>query len=105
MTGHRRRRSVAEAEREILDSADRFLRSRPLRELTIDEVMANTSLSRLAFYAHFRDRHDLVLRLFDELGGQALLRRDRAPADGSTSSPPVASSRASASAGSPPSYR
>src|SRR5690349_7911177 len=41
----RRRRSPAEAEREILDSAERFLRERPLRELTIDEVMSGTGLS------------------------------------------------------------
>jgi TetR/AcrR family transcriptional regulator, ethionamide resistance regulator len=64
----RRRRSPAEAEREILESAERFLRERPLRELTIDEVMAGTGLSRPAFYVYFRDRHDLVLRLIGEIG-------------------------------------
>ena len=66
----RRRRSPAEAEREILDSAERFLRERPLRELTIDEVMAGTGLSRPAFYVYFRDRHDLVLRLIGEIGSE-----------------------------------
>jgi TetR/AcrR family transcriptional regulator, ethionamide resistance regulator len=66
----RRRRSPAEAEREILDSAERFLRERPLRELTIDEVMAGTGLSRPAFYVYFRDRHDLILRLIAEIGGE-----------------------------------
>src|SRR2546423_12535907 len=66
----RRRRSPAEAEREILESAERFLRLRPLRELTIDEVMAGTGLSRPAFYVYFRDRHDLVLRLIGEIGAE-----------------------------------
>src|SRR5205085_9329475 len=69
-TTRRRRRSPAEAEREVLDAAEAFLRGRPLRELTIDEVMAETSLSRPAFYVYFRDRHDLVLRLIGELGAE-----------------------------------
>lgn len=69
-TTRRRRRSPAEAEREILDAAEAFLRGRPLRELTIDEVMAETSLSRPAFYVYFRDRHDLVLRLIGEIGAE-----------------------------------
>src|SRR3954468_7161676 len=73
----RRRRSPAEAEREILDSAERFLRSRPLRELTIDEVMAGTGLSRPAFYVYFRDRHDLVLRLIQEIGSELFQMADK----------------------------
>jgi TetR/AcrR family transcriptional regulator, ethionamide resistance regulator len=73
----RRRRSPAEAEREILDSAERFLRERPLRELTIDEVMAGTGLSRPAFYVYFRDRHDLVLRLISEIGSELFEMADK----------------------------
>jgi AcrR family transcriptional regulator len=73
----RRRRTPAEAEREILESAERFLRKRPLRELTIDEVMAGTGLSRPAFYVYFRDRHDLVLRLIGEIGGELFEMADR----------------------------
>jgi AcrR family transcriptional regulator len=73
----RRRRSPAEAESEILDAAERFLRERPLRELTIDEVMAETSLSRPAFYVYFRDRHDLVLRLIQEIGAELFEMADR----------------------------
>jgi AcrR family transcriptional regulator len=76
-TARRRRRSPAEAEREILEAAERFLRSRPLRELTIDEVMAETSLSRPAFYVYFRDRHDLVLRLIQEIGAELFAVADR----------------------------
>ena len=73
----RRRRSPAEAEREILDAAERFLRERPLRELTIDEVMGDTGLSRPAFYVYFRDRHDLVLRLIQEIGAELFEMADR----------------------------
>src|SRR3954447_8216913 len=73
----RRRRSPAEAEREILDSVERFLRERPLRELTIDEVMAGTGLSRPAFYVYFRDRHDLVLRLIGEIGSELFEMADK----------------------------
>jgi AcrR family transcriptional regulator len=76
-TTRRRRRSPAEAEKEILDSAERFLRERPLRELTIDEVMADTGLSRPAFYVYFRDRHGLVLRLIQEIGGELFEMADK----------------------------
>ncbi|MFL5895203.1 MAG: TetR/AcrR family transcriptional regulator [Thermoleophilaceae bacterium] len=73
----RRRRSPAEAEQEILDAAERFLRGRPLRELTIDEVMSDTGLSRPAFYVYFRDRHNLVLRLIQEIGAELFQMADR----------------------------
>jgi AcrR family transcriptional regulator len=59
----RRRRSADEAEREIVEAAEAFLRERPFRELTVDEVMRRTELSRPSFYIHFRDRHQLVLRV------------------------------------------
>jgi AcrR family transcriptional regulator len=73
----RRRRTPAEAEKEILDAAERFLRERPLRELTIDEIMADTGLSRPAFYVYFRDRHNLVLGLIQEIGGELFEMADR----------------------------
>jgi AcrR family transcriptional regulator len=77
VTGRRRRRSPAEAEREILDAAERFLRERPLREMTIDEVMADTGLSRPAFYVYFKDRHALVLALVQEIGAELWQMADR----------------------------
>jgi AcrR family transcriptional regulator len=76
-TTRRRRRTPAEAEREILDAAESFLRKRPLRELTIDEVMSETSLSRPAFYVYFRDRHALVLRLIEHLASELMEMSDR----------------------------
>ena len=73
----RRRRSPAEAEREILEAAESFLRKRPLRDLTIDEVMGKTSLSRPAFYVYFKDRHALVLGLIQEIGAELFQMADR----------------------------
>jgi len=66
-TPRRRRRRPSEAEGEILAAARELLRERPFRELTVDEVMRRTGLSRPAFYVYFRDRHDLVLRVVSHL--------------------------------------
>jgi len=51
-------------------STEEFLRDRPFRDLTIDEVMDRTGLSRPSFYVYFRDRHHLALRLLDDLAKQ-----------------------------------
>ncbi|HEY2159965.1 MAG TPA: TetR/AcrR family transcriptional regulator [Solirubrobacteraceae bacterium] len=66
-----RQREQREAtRREILAAADRLLRERPFRELSVDVVMAETGLTRTAFYRHFDDVTDLVLRLFADVGGE-----------------------------------
>jgi TetR/AcrR family transcriptional regulator, ethionamide resistance regulator len=64
----RRRRSPEVAEREIIEAAEALLRERPFRELTVDEVMRRTGLSRPSFYVYFSDRHQLVLRVVEHLG-------------------------------------
>jgi AcrR family transcriptional regulator len=66
--GPRRRRTPESAEREILDAAEAFLRERPFRDLTVDEVIARTTLSRPSFYVYFRDRHHLAVRLVEGIG-------------------------------------
>ncbi len=63
---HREQRETTR--REILAAADRFLRERPYRELSVDVVMGDTGLTRTAFYRHFDDVTDLVLRLFADVG-------------------------------------
>src|SRR4051794_19476374 len=68
--GRRRRRTPEVAEQEILNAAEALLRERPFRELTVDEVMRRTELSRPSFYVYFRDRHHLILRIVERLGGQ-----------------------------------
>jgi AcrR family transcriptional regulator len=65
--GRRRRRRRQDSEQEILEAAERLLRERPFRELTVDDLMAATSQSRTAFYRHFTDRQDLLVRLLRDL--------------------------------------
>jgi TetR/AcrR family transcriptional regulator, ethionamide resistance regulator len=64
----RRRRKPEAAETEILDAAEGFLKERPFREMTVDDVMARTGLSRPSFYEYFRDRHHLIMKLAERLG-------------------------------------
>jgi TetR/AcrR family transcriptional regulator, ethionamide resistance regulator len=73
----RRRRSPESAEREILAAAEAFLRERPFRDLTVDEVMARTTLSRPSFYVYFRDRHHLAVRLVEGIGGELFEMSER----------------------------
>lgn len=68
MNTRRPKHDPKESEREILDAAEAFLRERPFREMTVDAVMSRTGLKRPAFYAHFRDRHDLALRVVEHVG-------------------------------------
>ena len=63
----RRRRTPEEAEAEIVSAAEQLLRERPFRDMTVDEVMQRTELSRPSFYVYFRDRHQLVLRVVDRI--------------------------------------
>jgi TetR/AcrR family transcriptional regulator, ethionamide resistance regulator len=71
-TGSRRRRRSPEvAEQEIITAAEELLRERPFRELTVDEVMRRTDLSRPSFYVYFRDRHHLVLRVVERLTAES----------------------------------
>jgi AcrR family transcriptional regulator len=57
----RRRRTPEVAEAEIIAAAETFLHERPFREMTVDEVMRRTDLSRPSFYVYFSDRHQLEL--------------------------------------------
>src|SRR6201991_3099353 len=68
--GRRRRRTPEVAEAEIVGAAEALLRERPFRELTVDEVMRRTELSRPSFYVYFRDRHQLVLRVVEHIGAE-----------------------------------
>lgn len=66
----RRRRTPESAEREILEAAESFLEEHPFRDLSVDEVMARTTLSRPSFYVYFRDRNQLLGRLVEGIGGE-----------------------------------
>jgi TetR/AcrR family transcriptional regulator, ethionamide resistance regulator len=73
----RRRRTPQVAEAEIIAAAEAFLRERPFREMTVDEVMRRTDLSRPSFYVYFTDRHQLVLRVVEHLGSELFTMSDR----------------------------
>jgi TetR/AcrR family transcriptional regulator, ethionamide resistance regulator len=73
----RRRRTPEVAEAEIVAAAESLLRERPFRELTVDEVMRRTDLSRPSFYVYFRDRHQLVLRVVEHLGSELFTMSER----------------------------
>ena len=74
--GRRRRRSPEVAEQEIIAAAEELLRERPFRELTVDEVMRRTDLSRPSFYVYFRDRHHLVLKVVERLTAESSAMAD-----------------------------
>ena len=40
---------------------------RPLHEITVDEIMRQTTLSRKSFYVYFEDRYELLTALFKPL--------------------------------------
>lgn len=63
-----RRHGPEEARQEIMDSAVRFLWAQSFRDLTIGELMGDTSLSRPAFYQYFKDLHELIETLLSEVG-------------------------------------
>jgi AcrR family transcriptional regulator len=73
----RPRHDPKETEREILEAAEELLREQPVREMTVEQVMARTGLKRPAFYAHFHDRHDLILHVFSDIGGRLFAMADR----------------------------
>jgi AcrR family transcriptional regulator len=57
---------------EILGAAFEFLWSRPYREMTVNSLMASTTVSRSAFYQYFRDIHELMESLLVTLEGEIL---------------------------------
>ncbi len=77
----RLREQREDTRRRILAAADRQLRERPFRELSVDGLMAQTNLTRTAFYRHFDDVTDVVLRLLGEVGGELVVIAERWSAD------------------------
>ena len=68
----RMREQREQTRREIIAAADALLRERPYRELSVESVMAGTGLTRTAFYRHFDDVPDLVLRVLQDVGAELL---------------------------------
>ena len=57
---------------EILDAAFEFLWSRPFRDMTVNGLMATTSISRSAFYRYFDDVYGLMGALLSRLEAEIL---------------------------------
>ena len=77
-TGRRRpRHDPKDSDREILAAAEQLLRERPFRDITVEAVMSRTGLKRPAFYVHFRDRHELALRVVEHIGRELFAMTDR----------------------------
>jgi AcrR family transcriptional regulator len=66
----RMRERREQTRREILEATERALRERPYRDLSVEVVMAGTGLTRTAFYRHFDDVPDLVLRVLQDVGSE-----------------------------------
>jgi AcrR family transcriptional regulator len=56
----------------ILNAALDFLWSRPFREMTVSELMANNGASRPAFYRYFNDQYDVMESLLEILQEEIL---------------------------------
>ncbi|HEY5024671.1 MAG TPA: TetR/AcrR family transcriptional regulator [Acidimicrobiales bacterium] len=64
----RERRTTAE--RTILDATEALLATREFRDLTVEEVMARTGLTRTSFYRYFPDLEAVLLRWLADLGDE-----------------------------------
>jgi TetR/AcrR family transcriptional regulator, ethionamide resistance regulator len=73
-SANRRRR--LEARQSILEVARLELQTKPFRELSVDDLMSATGLSRTAFYRYFPDREAVLLDLLEEVLGSMAETRD-----------------------------
>ena len=86
------RRLPDHAKREILDAAEELLSQRPFRDLSVDEVMARTGMTRSSFYHYFRSLDEVAIALMQRVQGEMMeaaspwlqLGSDGDPAEGCT---------------------
>lgn len=64
------------ARRRIIDAANRLLRERRYRDLTVEDVMDEAGLTRTAFYRHFDGIASIVLGLSADLLSQVVEEAD-----------------------------
>src|SRR3954447_17674164 len=67
------RRLRGDAQREILDAAEALLAERPFRELSVDELMARTGMTRSTFYHYFHSLDDVAIALVRRVQGEMML--------------------------------
>jgi AcrR family transcriptional regulator len=66
------RRHPHDARREILDAAEVLLAERPFLELSVDDLMARTSMTRSAFYHYFRSLDEVAIALMRRVQGEMM---------------------------------
>src|SRR3954451_11671324 len=66
------RRLPGDAQREILDAAEQLLAERPFRELSVDELMARTGMTRSTFYHYFRSLDEGAIALMRRVQGEMM---------------------------------
>jgi TetR/AcrR family transcriptional regulator, ethionamide resistance regulator len=66
------RRLPDAAKREILDAAEVLLTERSFRELSVDELMARTSMTRSSFYHYFRSLDEVAIALMHRVQGEMM---------------------------------
>jgi AcrR family transcriptional regulator len=66
---HRRRpkHDPRASEQEILRAAEELIREQPLRDITVGAIMSRTGLKRPAFYTHFRDLSEVLIRITERI--------------------------------------
>lgn len=53
----------------ILDAGHEFFETRPFREMSVGALMKDTGVSRPTFYQYFKDLHELMEALLEEVKG------------------------------------
>jgi AcrR family transcriptional regulator len=71
----RARRSATE--QAILDATEALLAERSFHELTVEDVMTSTGMTRTAFYRYFPDLEAVLLRRLSEIGDELREAADR----------------------------
>jgi AcrR family transcriptional regulator len=66
------RRRPHDARREILDAAEVLLAERPFLELSVDDLMARTSMTRSSFYHYFSSLDEVAIALMRRVQGEMM---------------------------------
>ena len=72
------RASGDDRERAILETAERLLEERPLREISVDDLAKGAGISRPSFYFYFPSKDAVVLTIIDRLVAAAAGSREQA---------------------------
>ena len=66
------RRLPDDARREILDAAEALLAEHPFRELSVDDLMTRTGMTRSSFYHYFRSLDEVAIALMRRVQGEMI---------------------------------